>query len=172
MSDGMQVTKLLECVEEIKGYEQTVQNIIEEALQGSTDEVDNYVDYVKKVFSNKQDDISDEELNSIVLNLPIFLFHLNTVLQRCDLKKGLAEESQNQKRALATLNAVGTVQERSAKADQQCAEATIVARTYKNICSLLQGKIASVTEILASAKKVQSRRITEMQIQQQTKNSF
>lgn len=169
---GIQVTELLNTVQEINGYESTVQQIVTDTLQGATDEVDNYISYVKQTFSNKQDAISDEELNSIVLNLPIFLFHLNTVLQRCDLKKGLAEEAQNQKRAVATLNAVGTVQEKAAKADQQCAEAIIVARTYKNICSLLQGKIASVTEILASAKKVQSRRITEMQIQQQARNSF
>ena len=128
-----------------------------------TQEIDSYVDQVRTLFLSNCD-IPDADLDKIILQIPVLIFHLIRVLQEIDIRKGVASESAKFSEHEALMEATGTVSEKQAKASNATIKNRIVGLAYKSASSLIQAKINAAMEILSSAKKVQQRRLEEMRL--------
>ena len=141
-----------------------VQEMVEDILSESTQELDDYMSKVRTCFIDNVE-ISNEDLNKIILKLPTYVYYLQAYAQRLEMKKGLAIERAKNAYNEALLNAVGkTVGDKAAQAEIQTLQDRLVQLAYKSASAQIMKKIDSVMAILDSAKKVQNARLTEMKL--------
>lgn len=158
-----------ETLKNIEEQSKLVMEVVDSILGKDLESIDQYLTNIKQKFSGCKE-LTDLELDEIIFEVPLHLYYLYSVLHKCELRKGLADESKSYKKNEAILNATGTVQEKTSKAELACSEGVIVFLAYKNACDIIRGKMDSASELLNSAKKIQSRRVEEMRLSQSSKN--
>lgn len=147
-----------------------VQDMVDTIIGDSTKEIDNYIDNVRNLFLTSPD-MADSELDKIILQIPVYIYHLTRILQEIDVRKGVSAENAKFYENEALLQATGTVAEKQAKATNTTIKNRIVSLAYKSATSLVQAKMNGAMEILGSAKKVQQRRLEEMKLTKMAANS-
>lgn len=140
-----------------------INDMVKTIISDSTVEIDNYIDKVRDCFLSEKE-LLDGDLDKIILQIPVYIYYLTNILQQLDVKKGIASEQAKYYENEALLNATGTVAEKQAKSENATIKDRMIQLSYKSAVSVVQGKINGAMEILSSAKKVQQRRLLEMQL--------
>lgn len=137
-----------------------VQDMVNSIIGDKTTEIDTYMATVRTLFLNDAE-IPNEDLDRIILRLPVFIYYLNSLLQEIDIRKGVSAEQARYVENEFLLTATGTVAEKQAIAENKSLTSRIVQIAYKSAVAIIQGKISGAAEILSSAKRVQRRRMDE-----------
>ena len=153
----------MEQLQKVESNSIQVSDMVKTIISDATVEIDNYIEKVRQCFLSEKD-IPDGDLDKIILQIPIYVYYLTNVLQQLDVKKGIASEQAKYYENEALLNATGTVAEKQAKSENATVKDRMTQLAYKSAVSIIQGKINGAMEILSSAKKVQQRRLLEMQL--------
>lgn len=148
-----------------------VQEMVDTIISDSTKEIDDYITNVRTLFLGSSD-IADSDLDKIILQIPVCIYHLTKILQEIDIRKGVSAENAKFYENEALLNATGTVVEKQAKATNSTIKNRVVSLAYKSATSLIQAKMNGAMEILGSAKRVQQRRLEEMKLTKMAGNSI
>ena len=146
-----------------------VKEMVDHIVGDTTNDIDNYVDGIKSVFLNNN--VSDADLDKIILQIPVYIYYLTTIIQDLEVKKGISNETAKFKENESLLMVTGTVAEKQAKASNSAIKERAVQLAYKVASSMVQSKVNSAMEILSSAKKVQQRRLEEMKLTKMAGNS-
>ena len=136
----------------------------------STVEIDAFMNTVRELFLNTTQILNDD-LDKIILQIPVHVYYLTTLLQDIDLKKGISSEQAKYRQNDILIRVTGTVAEKQAKAENESASDRVIQLAYKNAANILQSKVNGAMEILSSAKKVQQRRLEEMRLTKLAGNS-
>ena len=143
--------------------------MVDHIIGDTTNDIDNYIDGIKSVFLNNN--VSDADLDKIILQIPVYIYYLTTIIQDLEVKKGISNETAKFKENESLLMVTGTVAEKQAKASNSAIKERAVQLAYKVASSMVQSKVNSAMEILSSAKKVQQRRLEEMKLTKMAGNS-
>ena len=146
-----------------------VKEMVDHIIGDTTNDIDNYIDGIKSVFLNNN--VSDADLDKIILQIPVYIYYLTTIIQDLEVKKGISNETAKFKENESLLMVTGTVAEKQAKASNSAIKERAVQLAYKVASSMVQSKVNSAMEILSSAKKVQQRRLEEMKLTKMAGNS-
>ena len=147
-----------------------VRDMVNSIVGTSTQQIDLFIDNVKHLFLDSSQ-IQDGDLDKVILSIPVQIYYLTQVLQDIDIKKGMSIENSKFVQNNCLINSTGTVVEKQAKSENESLKDRVVQLAYKNAASLIQSKINIAMEILASAKKVQQRRLEEMKLTKLASNS-
>ena len=146
-----------------------VKEMVDHIIGDTTNDIDKYIDGIKSVFLNNN--VSDADLDKIILQIPVYIYYLTTIIQDLEVKKGISNETAKFKENESLLMVTGTVAEKQAKASNSAIKERAVQLAYKVASSMVQSKVNSAMEILSSAKKVQQRRLEEMKLTKMAGNS-
>ena len=147
----------------IRAQSEKLQGLVTSVLGDSLDYLDRCVARVSEIL-NRETEMTNEELDKILMTLPICVFNLSTFLQQLEIKKGTALAQQDLDEAEATLSAKGTAVEKKATGDKAGVKSGLIAVAYKSAQATVQTKVDATLELLASAKKVHARRLAEYQM--------
>lgn len=147
-----------------------VSEMVELILGDSLKEVDTYIDKVRNIFIENKE-ILDQDLDKIVLQIPVYVYNLIVLAQQIEMKKGLSKEHAKYAQNEALLNATGTVADKTAKAENATVQDRITQIAYTTAASIVGKKVDGAMAILDSAKKVQQRRLAELKLTAQAGNS-
>lgn len=159
-----------EIVNQVENSSLEVHNMVMQIVNDAASDLDNYINSVKDTLLSDKP-LPDGDLDRIILKIPTYIYYLTQYVQNIDIKKGVSAESAKYRENEALMCATGTVAEKQAKASNQTINNRVVQLAYKTASSILQSKINGAMEILASAKKVQQRRIEEMKLTRQAGDS-
>jgi len=140
-----------------------VTEMVDTILGDSLKEVDTYMEKVKAIFIDNQE-IIDQDLDRIILQIPVYVYNLVVLAQQIEMKKGLSKEHAKYAQNEAMLNATGTVADKTAKAEIATAEDRITMLAYTTAANIVGNKIDRAMAVLDSAKKVQARKLAEMKL--------
>ena len=140
-----------------------VNEMVTAILGDSLNEIDNYINLVRNCFINDKQ-LQDGDLDRIILQIPVYIYNLITLAQQLEMKKGLSKEHAKYAENEALLNAVGTVNDKKAIAENKTIQDRVTMNAYTTACTIVKSKIDGAMAILDSAKKVQQRRIAEMKL--------
>ena len=146
-----------------------VKEMVDHIIGDTTNDIDKYIDGIKSVFLNNN--VSDADLDKIILQIPVYIYYLTTIIQDLEVKKRISNETAKFKENESLLMVTGTVAEKQAKASNSAIKERAVQLAYKVASSMVQSKVNSAMEILSSAKKVQQRRLEEMKLTKMAGNS-
>lgn len=160
----------MEQINKIENSSAQINEIVTNLLGDSLKEIDEYIASVRNCFISPRETLLDD-LNKILLQIPVYLYNLNELAQKFEMKKGISKEHAKYAENEALLNAVGTVNDKKAIAENKTSEDRIIMNAYATASSIIKSKIDGAMAILDSAKKVQQAKITEMKLTSAAGNS-
>lgn len=147
-----------------------VAQMVDAIIGNNSTEIDEYISSVRQLFLNSSQ-IMDDDLDKIILKIPVYIYYLTQVLQEIDIRKGVSAENAKYTENDVLLQSTGTVVEKQAKAVNATVNNRVVQLAYKTASAKIQAKMNGAMEILNSAKKVQQRRLEEMKLTKQAGNA-
>lgn len=159
---------LMTKVEENSGkLEKTINEIIE-VYSG---ELDEYLNFVRGILRNDEQPPTDAELDDFALNISTLIYFTSVGCEqmgiRDDLSRAAYKEAYNVARSLLDK---GTVADKNMQAEIDAQAEHIVNIVYSKAYKILKAKVESAQEVLASVKKVMSRRMNEAELSRMQTN--
>lgn len=142
---------------------------IDEIVQGLVDSccstLDNYIKWVNDdILNDKKHPITNAELDDIIMTIPSLCYFAGEQQEKLGIKCDVSKSSRNLMYNKIFSDAVGTAGVKKATADMQLFNEDMVSVIYDRAYSIIKSKIAFATEVLQSAKKVITRRMTESEL--------
>lgn len=110
-----------EGIQKIEANSSNIDEMVREIVTDKLNELDNYLSTVRECFINA-DEMLDDSLDKIVLQLPVYMYNVIVFAQQLEMRKGVASETAKYAKNEALLEATGTVNEKTAKAENQTAK--------------------------------------------------
>lgn len=150
--------QMLETAESIIG-----KNIVKEVKQ-YTNELDSLIGQMHRLTNNPNYIISNEELENLIIKIPILTYELNNVLMKAGIKEDLAKVIRQNNYNSAYVVQEGTINDKKSAAELLIKEEALLETIWKRSVKVISQKIDIAQELLSACKKILSRRIDEMNI--------
>lgn len=147
-----------------------LQSIIDDIVKPYTQELDDYVAFIKMIITDYDKPPTAQELDDFIMNLSVFIYYASGMQEalgvKDDIAKALYKEMYHSSRDSLTS---GTVADKDSLAELASQQEALVSMIYKRAYSQVKAKVSAAQEILSSVKKIISRRIQEIEITRMTK---
>lgn len=129
-------------------------------------DLDLYIDQIRDNFSNISI-VDDETLDNIILNIPLLIYYTNVRLERLGLKDDLStiERKRKFREFFNSLDdKIKNKSERIQISELNTIDSEILSDIYTRAYKTVKSNIDTAYELLASCKKIMSRRIEQLKV--------
>ena len=158
-------------LEAVESNSSVLEKTVNEIIDVYSNELDEYMKFVRGILRNDEQPPTDEELDDFALNLSTLIYFTSVGCEqmgiRDDLSRAAYKEAYNVARSLLDK---GTVADKNVQAEIDAQAEHVVNIVYSKAYKILKAKVESAQEVLASVKKVMSRRTTEMEMSRMSVN--
>jgi len=162
ITDEDSLTKIQENIESNAGALDTIVNDI---IAPYCRDLDKYVGFIKECLKDGENPPTNEELDDFCMNLSTYIYFAGGTCEylgiRDDISKAVYKEMYHTARASQD---TGTVADKDSLAELASQEEFIVSAAYNRAYKIMKSKVENAQELLASVKKVLSRRIQEAEL--------
>lgn len=138
-----------------------IQEVVEGIVNKYCSDLDKIMETIKKWLNDESNVLNDQELEDLMLRIPLFLYDICSSQELVGLQSSIADQIHKEAYSEAFRVARGTIADKNSVADlhtrSEQLEKIIFDRAYKGI----KLKIEMAVEMLASIKKVQSARMQQ-----------
>ncbi len=158
---------LLDLMTSLEATSDMMSEIATKLSNDCTSALDDYVRYVSESLGQPQS-ISNDLLDEFILNLPVYIYYASSAVESLGIKEDVSLISKKRRISEVTDNLIRnkiggtTAAARNATAEAICTKDTLVNDIYSAAYKSAKAKVTYAYEILASCKKVLSRRIEEL----------
>lgn len=164
MNEVINQTRLDVCNNLLSHAESIVGTNIINNVNELTGELDRLINQMHKKISKEEYDISDKELEKLIIRLPILIYELNNLLMKAgireDLSKIIKQTSYNQAFSIQE----GTIADKKSGAELAVKEEQLLETTWKRSVKIISQKMDIANDLLSSCKKILSKRIEEVNL--------
>lgn len=157
-------------VDSINNDSKYLDDIVEGLVISCCQDLDDYISYVKRLLDDVNTPIADAELDDIVLTIPTLLYFTGNLQETLGIREDIARMEETNKYNQVLVNAEGTVQARQAYAKLQVQNESLATLVYQRACRKIKLRCDYASEILQSAKKILTRRISELELSKNSVN--
>lgn len=129
-----------------------------------TTELDTLMDMMHKKINRDEYDISDKELEKLIIRLPILIYELNNTLMKAGIREDLAKIIKQTNYNSSYVMQEGTIADKKAGAELDIKEDILLETTWKRSVKIINQKMDIAGELLSSCKKILSKRMEEINI--------
>ena len=160
-SESILSDELLDAVETNSGI---IQERVDEIIHYYSNELDEYVKFVRSILRNDEQPPTDAELDDFALNLSTMIYFTSVGCERMGIRDDLSKMTYREAYNIArSLLQKGTVADKNMQAELDAQSEHIVNLVYSKAYKILKAKVEAANEILASVKKVMGRRQSELE---------
>jgi len=163
--DEMGLEKINDLKDKIEGNSQQVNEIIDTIIKPYSKDLDKYVSFIKDCLKDGTNPPTDEELEDFCMNLSTYIYFAGGMVEqlgiRDDISKAVYKEMYHSSRASIDK---GTVADKDSLAELASQEEYITNICFNRAFKIMRSKVENAQELLASCKKVLTRRVTEMEL--------
>lgn len=154
-----------EKISEVENSAQSCDNIINTLVDSCCKDLDNYINSIRDNYRDisKVDNLT---LDNIILNLPMLIYYASSRMEYLGFRDDLSTINKKRKlvEVLEQLD-IKTQTLRSLTAEVKSDESQIISSMYSHAYKCVKAKLDVAYEILASCKKIMSRRIEEYKVE-------
>lgn len=161
MIDHEKIEESLEITGEDSKY---ILEIVTKLVSDCCGNLDKFVEYIKGRMSEANYNLTDRELDDIIITIPTLLYFVGTQQEKLGIHHDVTKIARNTQFNEAYLRAAGTAGAKKAHAESIVVNDDIAMVVYIRAYNMIKSKIDSATEILQSAKKILTRRISELEL--------
>jgi len=163
--DNIDKEKALTIITKVEQNSKAMDEIVNEIIFKYVDDLDKYVAHIDSRLCDKGNPPTDAELDKFCLNLSSLIYFASGMSEqlgiRDDVAKATYKEMYNTTRDSAEK---GTVQDKNTLAELASQQEQLISICYTRAYRIVKAKVDSAQELLASIKKVISRRMQEQQL--------
>lgn len=138
-----------------------IEEVINSIIKEYSDELDEYVKFVKSILDNDEHPATDTELEDITMTLSTLIYYTSVGCEMLGVRDDVAKMSYKEAYNIARDSIdKGTVADKNTQAELQARQERIVAIIYEKSYKILKAKTECANELLSSAKKVLSSRMS------------
>lgn len=164
MKDVINQSTLDECNDILSHAESIVGTNIINNVNELTKELDCLIDQMHKKVLREEYQISDKELEKLIIRLPILIYELNNVLMKAGIREDLSKiiKQTNYNQAFSIQE--GTIADKKSGAELAVKEEQLLETTWKRSVKIISQKMDIANDLLSSCKKIFSKRIEEVNL--------
>ena len=163
--DNIDQEKVTDIMKRVETSSNKMDEIVDTIITSYVEELDKYVSHIDERLCDKGNPPADEELDKFCLNLSSLIYFASSMSERLgirdDIAKATYKEVYNTTRDSAEK---GTVQDKNTLAELSAQQEQLVSVAYTRAYRIVKAKVDSAQELLASIKKVISRRMQDQQL--------
>lgn len=142
-----------------------IDEIVDEITEPFMKDLDEYVKKIQTKLQDKKNPPTDSELDEYCLNLSTLIYFAGEGAERIGVRDGVAKTTYKEAFNTYRLSCKkGTAQDKTNTAELQSLKESVVSLAYTSAYKTSKAKIENAMELLASIKKVISRRQDEMKL--------
>lgn len=154
---------LEDVVDPILDQWEEMESIIEEIVDPICRGLDNYITSIsKRIYRDTE--ISTEDLEEIILKIPIQLYWIGQGLESVGTKEDISKLIKSGKYREVFRESQGKISDREALAEDSTYADTYINIIYNRAYKKIKGRIDVAMEVMQSAKKILNRRIAEFEL--------
>ncbi len=159
MKDIINQSTLDECNDILSHAESIVGTNIINNVNELTKELDCLIEQMHKKVLREEYQISDKELEKLIIRLPILIYELNNVLMKAGIREDLSKiiKQINYNQAFSIQE--GTIADKKSGAELAVKEEQLLETTWKRSVKIISQKMDIANDLLSACKKIYSRRI-------------
>lgn len=142
-----------------------IEDIVNEIILPYCEELDKYVDFIKSILKDGDNPPTAAELDDFCMNLSVYLYYAGGMQERLGIKDDIAraiyKEVYHTNRDSIEK---GTVADKDSLAELASQQEALISMAYKRAYGIMKMKVSAAQDILASCKKIISRRMAESEL--------
>ncbi len=162
--------KLNSCDELLNHAESIIGITIINRVNKLTSELDELIQMMHKKVNRNDYEISDKELEKLLIRLPILIYELNNILMSVGIKEDLSKIIRQTNYNEAFIIQSGTIADKKSGAELAIKEEILLETTWKRSVRIISQKMDIASDLLSAVKKIYSRRMEELNIMKHTPN--
>lgn len=157
-----QMNKISDDVQTNSSY---IEEIVDSVLNPFMKDLDAYVKKIQGRLQDKKNPPTDSELDDYCLNLSTMIYFASEGAERIGIRDGVAKTTYKEMYNTCRLNCrKGTALDKTNQAELQSLKESVVSMAYASAYKTAKAKVDCAMELLASVKKVISKRQDEMKL--------
>lgn len=141
-----------------------IQSLVDELVNKCCDKLDNYVTYISRQMNEPDYELTSKQLDDIIMTIPAMLYYVGTQQERLGIQRDVSKASRDLLYNKIYSETLGTAGVKKATAETELFNEDMVTSVYKSAYETIKAKVSFALELLQSAKKVISRRMTELEL--------
>ncbi len=167
----MTYNRIKDIMDKVEVDSKKLEEIVDELTKAYTKDLDEYVDFIREIFEDEDNPPTSKELDVFCMNLSMYIYYASSMQERLGLKDDIAralykEMYHTQRDSIEK----GTVADKDSLAELASQQEYLTSVLYKRSYAIVKAKVVAAQELLASIKKVISRRVSEMELTRMTGN--
>ena len=150
---------------EVEANSELMDEVVQSIIEPYCKDLDKYVLFIKDCLGDGENPPTNEELDDFCMNLSTLIYFASAMCEqigiRDDISKAIYKEIYHSKRSALEH---GTVADKNSLAELQSQNEQLTSICYSRAYKIMKAKVESAQELLGSAKKVLSRRMSEMEL--------
>ena len=155
-----------ETVEDSQYVDELVNDIVVKCCEG----LDSYINYVRELLSPDNYNLTDEQLDDIIMTIPTLIYFASETQEKLGLRHDVAESRRKMSYNEFFVTTEGSAGVKKGVAENQTFDESMVVVIYDRAYNIVKSKIGTALELLQSAKKVVSRRMQSVDISKSAPN--
>lgn len=141
-----------------------VEKIVDELIQPYCDKLDILIGKFRDCLMDKQNPVTEWELDDVCLKLPSYLYFMGEAQEKFGIKEDISKSVKMELYNQIHQRTRGTIADKQAASEAGTIEEDIVYKAYQRAYKRIKQKLEAAYELLASIKKVMSRRMGEQEL--------
>ena len=139
--------------------------IVNAIIEPYCNELDRYVGFIKGILKDGENPPTAQELDDFCMNLSVYIYYASGMQEQLGIKDDIARAIYKEMYHSARESiGKGTISDKDSLAELASQQEYLTSVCYKRAYSQVKAKVMAAQEILASVKKIISRRTMEMEL--------
>lgn len=151
-------------MERVERNAQKIDDIVNELVEQHCHQVDELITKFKECLLDKENPITEEELDDMCMRLPSYLYFIGEAQEKFGIKEDIAKSVKMELYNHIHQRTKGTIADKQAASEAGTLEEDIVYKAYQRAYKRIKQKLEAAYELLSSIKKVISRRMGEVEL--------
>ena len=165
MGDTVKRDKVAEIRKKVEEDSKAISEIVNDIIKPYCEDLDKYVEFIRSVLKDGENPATAQELDDFCMNLSVLIYYAGAMQEQLgikdDISKAIYKEMYHSCRDTIEK---GTVADKDSLAELASQQEYLTSVCYKRAYSVMKAKVGAAQELLASCKKIISRRITELEL--------
>lgn len=149
----------------VENHSKVLSNIVDEIIEPYCKDLDRYVMFIRDCLKDGENPPTNDELDDFCMNLSTLIYFAGGMCEqlgiRDDISKAVYKEVYNDARSSLS---EGTIADKDSIAELQAQQEQITSVCYNRAYRMVKAKVDAAQELLASCKKVLTRRTQEWEL--------
>ena len=151
--------------DDVESNSALMDEVVNSVVEPFSKDLDKYVGFIRDCLKDGERQLTNEELDDVCMNLSTLIYYASYRCERLgikdDISKALYKEIYHDRRSKIDK---GTVADKNSLAELASQSEQLTAICYSRAYKEMKARVESAQELLSSAKKILSRRMTEMEL--------